>query len=710
MTPDSAPIGTELTTDKIFAPPPAFAAQANIKDAEIYSHAVENPETFWAEQARTLEWIRPFDTVLEWNSPHAKWFLGGQINVSANCIDRHIAAGKGEQRAIIWEGEPGDERVLTFAELGAETQKFANVLKNLGVGKGDRVTLYLPMVPEAAIAMLACTRIGAIHSVVFGGFSAESLAERTQDCGSKVILTADGYWRRGNVVPLKTTTDEAALHCPTVQKVVVLQRLGEAAPVTMQAGRDLWWHDLMASAAPDCPPEPMDSEDPLFILYTSGSTGKPKGILHTTAGYLTGVATTTKFIFDIKDTDLYWCTADVGWVTGHSYVVYGPLANGAAVFMYEGSPDWSRTQETGAHFSPPLLAGVGVEGGGEANAIQDSKSKIQNEPTPEPRTPTPGASDRGRFWDMIARHKISILYTAPTLIRACMKWGEAIPKSYDLSSLRLLGSVGEPINPEAWLWYHENIGGGKCPIVDTWWQTETGAIMISPLPGLTATKPASATKPFPGIAADVVDEKGQPVPDGQKGILVIRKPWPSMLRTLWNADERYRQVYWSKFPGLYFPGDGALRDADGNFWLLGRVDDIMLVAGHNISTMEMESALVEHPAVAEAAVIGKAHDVKGEAPVAFVIIRESLALSSGDLEGHNILRNELKEWVGKKLGAICRPDDVLITAELPKTRSGKIMRRLLRDIAEGRVLGDTTTLADPAIVASLKEKYAGEES
>ena len=711
MTPNSTPIETDPTADKIFPPAPDFAAQANAHDPEIYARAAANPEEFWAEQARTLDWIRPFDTVLEWNPPHAKWFLGGKLNVSANCLDRHIAAGKGGQRAIVWEGEPGDERVLTFAELSAETQKFANVLKSLGVGKGDRVTLYLPMVPEAAIAMLACTRIGAIHSVVFGGFSAESLAERTQDCGSKVIITADGYWRRGNVVALKTTTDEAASHCPTVQNVIVLKRLGETAPVTMQAGRDLWWHDLMAGAAPDCPPEPMDSEDPLFILYTSGSTGKPKGILHTTAGYLTGVATTTQFIFDIKETDLYWCTADVGWVTGHSYVVYGPLANGAAVFMYEGSPDWSRSQGiedegtgnreqgTARIDSPPSLAGMG-----SALAIGGGN------PTPDTRTPNPGASDRGRFWDMIARHKITILYTAPTLIRACMKWGEAIPKAHDLSSLRLLGSVGEPINPEAWLWYHEHIGGGKCPIVDTWWQTETGAIMISPLPGLTATKPASATKPFPGIDADVVDEKGQPVPDGQKGILVIRKPWPSMLRTLWNADERYRQVYWSKFPGLYFPGDGAMRDADGNFWLLGRVDDIMLVAGHNISTMEMESALVEHPAVAEAAVIGKAHDVKGQAPVAFVIIRESLALSSGDLEGHNILRNELKEWVGKKLGAICRPDDVLITAELPKTRSGKIMRRLLRDIAEGRVLGDTTTLADPAIVASLKEKYAGDES
>ena len=666
MTPDSTPTGNDWQQDRAFPPPADFAARANAHDPALYEKAAQDPEAFWAGWADTLDWTTPYHTVLEWNPPHAQWFLGGKLNISANCVDRHVAAGKGGNRAIVWEGEPGEVRVLTFAELLADVQKFANVLKGLGVAKGNRVSLYMPMVPEAAIAMLACTRIGAVHSVVFGGFSAESLAERTNDSGAKIILTADGYWRRGHVVPLKATTDEAARHCPNVEKVIVLERLGASdAPMEMQAGRDLWWHDLMADAAPECPAEPMDSEDPLFILYTSGSTGKPKGILHTTAGYLTGVTATTNLIFDIKESDLYWCTADVGWITGHSYVVYGPLANAAAVFMYEGSPDWSSTGK---------------------------------------------GQDRGRLWDTIERHKITILYTAPTLIRSCMKWGDNFPQAHDLSSLRLLGSVGEPINPEAWLWYHEFIGGGKCPIVDTWWQTETGAIMITPLPGLVTTKPGSATKPFPGIAADVVDEQGNPVADGQKGILVIRKPWPSMLRTLWQNDERYQQVYWSKFDGLYFPGDGAMRDAEGNFWLLGRVDDIMLVAGHNISTMEMESALVEHPAVAEAAVIGKAHDIKGQSPVAFVIIRETLALSGGDLSGNDALRAELKEWVAKKLGAICRPEDILITAELPKTRSGKIMRRLLRDIAEGRVLGDTTTLADPAVVANLKDKYASEES
>jgi acetyl-CoA synthetase len=665
MTTDSTTTGNEWQQDKTFPPPPEFAAQANANDPGIYARAAEDFEGYWADWARRLEWSEPWHTVLEWNPPHAKWFLGGKLNVSVNCVDRHLAAGRADKRAIVWEGEPGDQRVLTYRELSVEVNKFANVLRKLGVGKGDRVTLYMPMVPEAAIAMLACTRIGAIHSVVFGGFSAESLEERTNDCGSKVIITADGYWRRGSIIPLKNTTDEAARGCPTVQTVIVLQRVGATAEIDMQPNRDYFWHDLMAEASVDCPAEAMDAEDPLYILYTSGSTGKPKGILHTTGGYLTGAYATTNFIFDIKDSDLYWCTADVGWVTGHSYVVYGPLANGATVFMYEGSPDW------------------GTSGKGNA---------------------------RDRFWDMIERHKISILYTAPTLIRACMKWGDIHPQKHDLSSLRLLGSVGEPINPEAWLWYHEHIGGGRCPIVDTWWQTETGSIMISPLPGLTTTKPASATKPFPGIFPEVVDEKGNPVPDGQKGILVIRKPWPSMLRTLWGNDERYKQVYWSKFEGLYFPGDGALKDAAGDFWLLGRVDDVMLVAGHNISTMEIESALVEHPAVAEAAVIGKAHEIKGQAPVAFVIIREGMSPHASDRAGLDALSNELKAFVAHKLGAICRPDDVILTADLPKTRSGKIMRRLLRDIAEGRVLGDTTTLADPAIVASLRDKYSSDES
>ncbi len=654
--------------NRTFPPLPEFAAKANMRDSTIYARADKDYLGFWEGWAKQLEWFQPWNTVCEWDPPHARWFVGARLNVSVNCVDRHLNGSRRDKRAIVWEGEPGEVRTLTFADLSREVNKFANVLRRLGVGKGDRVTLYMPMVPEAAVAMLACTRVGAIHSVVFGGFSAESLAERTQDCASKLVITADGYWRRGQIVPLKRTTDEALPHCPTVAHVIVLDRVGAAHPVAMQPGRDHWWHDLMLDVPEDCAPESMDSEDPLFILYTSGSTGKPKGILHTTGGYLTSVFATTQWVFDVKEEDLFWCTADIGWVTGHSYVVYGPLANGLTVFMYEGSPDW----------------GPGEQG--------------------------KGSVARDRFWSMIERHKISILYTAPTLIRACMKWGESYPQSHDLTSLRMLGSVGEPINPEAWIWYNETIGGGRCPIVDTWWQTETGAIMITPLPGLTTTKPASAARPFPGISADVVDEHGNAVPEGQKGILVIRKPWPSMLRTIWGDDDRYRQVYWSKFPGVYFPGDGVLRDQDGDYWLLGRVDDIMLVAGHNISTMEMESVLVEHPAVAEAAVIGKSHDVKGQAPVAFVIIREGHGLRAGDTAAVNALSAELRDFVGKKLGAICRPDDVILTADLPKTRSGKIMRRLLRDIAEGRVLGDTTTLADPAVVASLRDKYSSEEA
>lgn len=665
MSADSTKIGTDWQQDKTFPPPPEFAARANASNPAIYAQAEADFEAWWAGWAQQLHWFTPWEKILQWNPPHAQWFLGGKLNVSYNCLDRHLQGPRRNKRAIVWEGEPGDQRTLTYAELATEVNKCASALKQLGIGKGDRVTLYMPMVPEAAIAMLACTRIGAIHSVVFGGFSADSLHERINDCGARLVITADGYWRRGNIVPLKHTTDQAIANCPTVEKVVVLRRIGEKACITMQEGRDLWWHDLMAAAPPECPAEPMDSEDTLFILYTSGSTGKPKGIQHTTGGYLTGVYATTQLVFDIKDDDLYWCTADVGWITGHSYVVYGPLANGATVFMYEGSPDW------------------GTEGQG---------------------------ARRDRFWDIIERHRITILYTAPTLIRACMKWGDELPKAHDLSSLRLLGSVGEPINPEAWLWYHEHIGGGRCPIVDTWWQTETGAIMITPLPGITPTKPGSATRPFPGIDAAVVDERGQPVPDGEKGILVIRRPWPSMLRTLWGNDARYQQVYWSRFEGLYFPGDGAMRDADGYFWLLGRVDDVMLVAGHNISTMEIESALVEHPAVAEAAVIGKTHEIKGQAPVAFVIIREHMAPAPSDKAAQQQLAAELKEWVARKLGPICRPDDVILTADLPKTRSGKIMRRLLRDVAEGRVLGDTTTLADPAVVAALREKYASEET
>ncbi len=662
MTTEPPKTGAEWQAEQSFPPSEAFRAQANAPDHDIYARAAANPEAFWEGFARELEWFTPWTQALEWNPPHAKWFLGGSLNVSVNCLDRHLAV-HGDRRAIVWEGEPGDTRVYTYRQLHAEVCRFANVLRRMGIGRGDCVSIYMPMVPEAAIAMLACTRIGAIHSVVFGGFSTEALQERTNDCRARLMITADGYWRRGSVVPLKQVADAALPQCPSVEKLVVLQRLGEKHPVEMLAGRDCWWHDLMAAETDVCAPEHMDSEDPLYILYTSGSTGKPKGILHTTGGYLTGVYATTRLVFDLKPSDLYWCTADIGWVTGHSYVVYGPLANGASVFMYEGSPDWSKE----------------------------------------------GKPCRDRFWDMIERYKITILYTAPTLIRACMKWGEEHPAAHNLTSLRLLGSVGEPINPEAWLWYHRHIGGERCPIVDTWWQTETGAIMITPLPGLVSTRPGSATRPFPGIVADVVDENGKSLPPDHKGILVIRKPWPSMLRTLWGDDHRYQQVYWSKFQGLYFPGDGALRDQEGNFWLLGRVDDIMLVAGHNISTMEMESTLIEHPAVAEAAVIGKSHEIKGQTPVAFVIVKEQSAPLPSDHDAIHKLGAELKEFVSHRLGAICRPEEVILTADLPKTRSGKIMRRLLRDIAEGRVMGDTTTLADPAVVAGIREKYGNEE-
>ena len=652
MPEETGAIDARLIENRTFPAAPDFAAQANVRDESVYEKAKAAPEAFWAGFAEELDWFSKWHTILQWNPPHAQWFLGGLLNVSVNCVDRHALGDRRNKRAIIFEGEPGDTRTLTYAELYAEVNKFANVLKSLGVGKGDRVAIYMPMVPELPIAMLACTRIGAPHSVVFGGFSAESLRERINDCGAKLLITADGGWRRGSVVKLKEATDEAIAGTPSIERVVVVERIGAAkAPVEMKAGRDLWWHELMAKAEPECAPEPMDSEDTLYILYTSGSTGKPKGIQHTTAGYLTGCYATTKWVFDLKEDDIYWCTADIGWVTGHSYIVYGPLANGATCVMYEGAPDMP---------------------------------------------------DRDRFWRIIEKHKVTIFYTAPTAIRTFMKWGEEYPKRCDLSSLRLLGSVGEPINPEAWIWYQETIGGRKCPVVDTWWQTETGHILITPLPGITSTKPGSATFPFPGIDADVVNDRGESVPLGSGGYLVIKKPWPGMLRTLWGNDQRYRDVYWSRFPGLYFPGDGAKRDPEGYYWLLGRVDDVMLVAGHNISTMELESALVEHPAVAEAAVIGRKHDIKGQAPCAFVTVREGFQTGSS-------LADELKAFVGKKLGAVCRPDDILFTADLPKTRSGKIMRRLLRDIAEGRALGDTTTLADPAVVAGLKEKYESDE-
>ena len=642
-------IETLLDEQRSFPPPPAFQAAAHVRDETPYEQARRDREGYWAGWAKQLEWIRPWDRVLEWKPPHAKWFLGGKLNASANCLDRHVRAGRGGRTALIWEGEPGDVRRLTYAELLVDVQKFGNVLKGLGVKKGDRVAIYLPMVPEVAVAMLACARIGAVHTVVFGGFSAESLRDRINDAEAKVLVTADGGHRRGSVVPLKQNSDDAISGTPSIKHVVVLKRTGQSVP--MKAGRDQWWTEVMAKAAPECPPEAMDAEDPLYILYTSGTTGKPKGILHTTGGYLTHVYATTKWVFDLKDADVFWCTADVGWVTGHSYVVYGPLALGVTEVMYEGAPD---------HPS------------------------------------------KDRFWAICAKHGVTVFYTAPTAIRAFMKWGVELPAKHDLSKLRLLGTVGEPINPEAWMWYQEHIGGGRCPIVDTWWQTETGGIMITPLPGVTATRPGSATIPFPGIDAKLLDGAGKEVKVGG-GYLAITSPWPGMLRTIWGDDERYRSVYWSRWPNTYFPGDGAKRGDDGYYWILGRVDDVLNVAGHRIGTMEVESALVDHPAVAEAAVVGKTHELKGQALAAFVTLKEGR-------QATDALREELKQHVAKKIGALAKPDDILFSADLPKTRSGKIMRRLLKDIAEGRTLGDTTTLADPAVVARLKDQYEAQES
>jgi acetyl-CoA synthetase len=642
-------IETLLNEQRTFPPPEAFRRRAHVRDAQVYERARADREGYWAEWARQLEWIRPWDRVLEWKPPHAKWFVGGKLNVSVNCLDRHVRGAKRDKVALLWEGEPGDTRRITYGELHAEVNRCANALKQLGVARGDRVAIYLPMVPEVAIAMLACARIGAPHTVVFGGFSAESLRDRITDAQAKVLVTADGGYRRGSVVPLKQNADEAVRDCPTIKRVLVLKRVGNA--VAMAPDRDVWWHDVVPQAAPHCEPEAMDAEDPLYILYTSGTTGKPKGILHTTGGYLTHVYATTKWVFDLTDDDVFWCTADVGWVTGHSYVVYGPLALGVTQVMYEGAPDH------------------------------------------------PG---RDRFWDICARYRVTVFYTAPTAIRAFMKWGVALPAKHDLSSLRLLGTVGEPINPEAWMWYQEHIGGKRCPIVDTWWQTETGGIMITPLPGVTVTKPGSGTVPFPGIEADLLDGEGQRVLVGG-GYLAITSPWPGMARTIWGDDERYRKVYWSKWKNTYFPGDGAKRDDDGYFWILGRVDDVLNVAGHRIGTMEVESALVDHPAVAEAAVVGRAHELKGQALAAFVTLKDGR-------KADDQLREELKAHVAKKIGALARPDDVLFTADLPKTRSGKIMRRLLKDIAEGRALGDTTTLADPAVVDRLKTQYEAEES
>ncbi|MFO7172857.1 MAG: acetate--CoA ligase [Bacillota bacterium] len=644
-----------LQESRLFPPPPEFAARANVNSPDIYAEAAQDRLAFWARQAERLHWFRKWDQVLQWDPPFAKWFIGGKLNAAYNCLDRHLDSWRRTKAAIIWEGEPGEERVLTYQDLHREVCRFANALKSLGVRKGDRVTIYLPMIPELAIAMLACARIGAVHSVVFGGFSAEALRDRIRDAQARVVITADGGWRRGAVVPLKKNTDAAVAEAPSVEKVVVVRRIGDEALVEghWTPGRDYWWHDLVRDQPETCPAEEMDAEDPLFILYTSGSTGKPKGVLHTTGGYLTQVVTTTWMVFDVKDEDIYWCTADIGWVTGHSYVVYGPLALGATTVMYEGAPDYP---------------------------------------------------DRGRFWQIVQKYRVSIFYTAPTAIRAFMKWGEEWPARYDLSSLRLLGTVGEPINPEAWIWYHRHIGRERCPIVDTWWQTETGAIMISPLPGVTVAKPGSATRPLPGIEAEVVDGSGKPVGPGEGGFLVITSPWPSMFRTLWGDPDRYVNTYFGKFgPSVYFTGDGAKKDPDGYIVIVGRVDDVISVAGHRIGTWEVESALVDHPAVAEAAVIGRSHDVKGQAITAFVILRE------GYRPGPE-LEQELKQHVVQKIGAIARPEEIIFTADLPKTRSGKIMRRLLRDIAEGRALGDTTTLADPAVVATLKAQYEEKEA
>ena len=640
-----------LKEDRSFPPPPAFAASAVINDPDIYARAAKDPEAFWAGFASELEWLQPWSKVLDWNPPDARWFVDGKINVAANCLDRHARSWRRNKAAFIWEGEPGDRRTLTYFDLYRQVCQFANVLKKLGVKKGDRVALYMPLIPELAIAMLSCARIGAVHSVVFGGFSAESLRDRINDSTCTVLVTADGGYRRGGIVPLKQVADEALEDTPSIQHVVVVKRGFGDIPVHIKEGRDHWYHQLMQDASYDCPAEPMDAEDMLYILYTSGTTGKPKGIVHTTGGYLVGAYATTKWVFDLKEDDVYWCTADIGWVTGHSYVVYGPLANGATVVMHEGAPDWPK---------------------------------------------------KDRLWEIVERYGVSIFYTAPTAIRAFMKWGTDWPAGHNLSSLRLLGSVGEPINPEAWMWYHLHIGASRCPIVDTWWQTETGSIMITPLPGITKTKPGSATHAFPGISAEILTDKGDKVPVGG-GLLAITKPWPSMLRTIYGDHERYKTQYWSRWgKDVYFTGDGAKKDDEGYHWLLGRVDDVLNVAGHRIGTMEVESALVDHPKVAEAAVVGRTHEIKGQAIAAFVTVKEGVKPSED-------LANELKRHVAHKIGAIARPDDIIFSADLPKTRSGKIMRRLLRDIAEGKALGDTTTLADPTVVAKLKEQYESQE-
>jgi acetyl-CoA synthetase len=632
---------------RTFPPPPEFKKTARIVDAEIYDEAERDFEGFWAGQAADLlDWTEEWHTILDWDLPFAKWFVGGKLNVSFNCLDRHVAAGHGDQVAYHWEGEPGDTRTITFAQLLEEVQRTANALTSLGIRKGDRVNIYLGMVPELPIAMLACARIGAPHSVVFGGFSAEALRDRINDAEARLLITADGAWRRGQVVPLKESADNAMAETPSIERCLVVRRTRQDVP--MQDGRDVWWDDLVPGQAAECPAEPMDSEDLLYLLYTSGTTAKPKGIMHTSGGYLTQVAWTHQNVFDIKpDTDVYWCAADVGWVTGHSYIVYGPLANRTTSVMYEGTPDFP---------------------------------------------------DKDRLWSIVERYGVTILYTAPTAIRSFMKWGTEHPHKHDMSCLRLLGTVGEPINPEAWVWYWQNIGGGRCPVVDTWWQTETGAILISPLPGATTLKPGSATFPLPGVGADVVDDQGNPVPIPGGGYLVLTRPWPSMLRGIWGDPERYRDTYWSRFEGKYFAGDGAKRDEKGYYWLLGRVDDVMLVSGHNISTAEVEHALVGNPKVAEAAVIGRTDATTGQSISAFVILRAGS-------EPSDELAAQLREHVATTIGPIAKPKTVLFTEELPKTRSGKIMRRLLRNVAEDEQLGDTTTLADPSVVEGIKDRY-----
>ena len=641
-------IESTLHETRRFPPPAEFTALANISSEEQYqamwTRAKDDPAGFWGDLAKEhLHWFKPFDQAMVGAMPNTKWFVGGETNACYNCVDKHLSTWRKNKAAIIWEGEPGDTRVLTYQDLHREVCKFANVLIKLGVKTGDRVTLYMPMIPELTIAMLACARIGATHSIIFGGFSADAVADRNNDAQAKIVVTADGGWRRGKEVPLKVAVDESLAKSPSVQKVVVVRRTG--GEVQMTPDRDYWWHELMDGVSADCDAVPVDSEHPLFILYTSGSTGRPKGVMHTTAGYILGTMMTSKWVFDLKDEDTYWCTADIGWITGHSYICYGPLANGATTVMFEGAPNWP---------------------------------------------------DNGRFWEIIEKYKVSIFYTAPTAIRAFIKWGDEWPNKYDLSSLRLLGSVGEPINPEAWMWYHRVIGGERCPIVDTWWQTETGCIMLSPLPGITSTKPGSCTRPLPGVVAEIVNEKGQPVPANNGGLLVIKQSWPSMLRTLYGDHKRYEEVYFGKLEGLYFAGDGARKDEDGFYWVMGRIDDVLNVSGHRLSTMEVESALVSHPLVAEAAVVGFPHEIKGEGICCFVIPKGEIPPDSA--------KKELIAHVRKHIGALATPDQIRFTMALPKTRSGKIMRRLLRDIAAGREsAGDTSTLDDISVLAKLRD-------